>query len=611
MWDASSKIPVGQMVSKSINIGHFDECLDIENAPFETQYCLIDIKLNLEKSSNNTERTVFDSILAPHDEFRNWRNLYSNGICLPKSCDYNTLKTYLNIYFDNYSLNNEFNITYEVSFPPNACQSTKQTEYDEYDIAFCVLILGFATLVIVSSILRSYLNLKPGSTAEIIIRSFSLSHTIYDDLLKIDDSNLKYLHGIKVFALTWVIFGHCAGFTHAGVVYDYSYSENVYSYLYNYLFMRGDLWVDTFFILSGLLLSYTLLKQYSKTKKLNLILIIILRYFRLTPLYAISIFFFATLLSKMGDGPMWHVIVDGEKQFCRENWWTNLLYINNYVNNDKTCMVHTWYLPCDMHFFIIGLFIVQVMQTKYSSGRILLIFGTLISMIIPALITYLNNLAPVIKFSIDFVQHPRDNEIFTKRYILSHSRMTPFLIGIFAGYILFSRKDIPIKFSKRVSILLSSLSSCTLVALLITTRILYVPYFSHPMISALYVGLNRLVWSCATVVFIFCLQYGQLNTVKNMLSCKILAVLGKLTYAVYLLHPIYLIYVMGNQKVPYTQGDIALLNIGLQTMTIAYILAFFAYITIEAPLRNILKAIFLKPSKEDRTNNTLNIVTAI
>lgn len=53
------------------------------------------------------------------------------------------------------------------------------------------------------------------------------------------------------------------------------------------------------------------------------------------------------------------------------------------------------------------------------------------------------------------------------------------------------------------------------------------------------------------------------------------------------------------------------LNIVIQTITFAYILAFFAYITIEAPLRNILKEMFYKPSKEDRTNNTLNIVTAI
>jgi hypothetical protein len=45
--------------------------------------------------------------------------------------------------------------------------------------------------------------------------------------------------------------------------------------------------------------------------------------------------FYATLLDKIDTGPIWNAKVGAEKQRCVDNWWTNLFYINNYVNSDK------------------------------------------------------------------------------------------------------------------------------------------------------------------------------------------------------------------------------------------------------------------------------------
>jgi hypothetical protein len=44
------------------------------------------------------------------------------------------------------------------------------------------------------------------------------------------------------------------------------------------------------------------------------------------------VFFHATLLPHMGYGPFWKSMVGLQQQRCLTNWWTNLLYINNYVN---------------------------------------------------------------------------------------------------------------------------------------------------------------------------------------------------------------------------------------------------------------------------------------
>jgi peptidoglycan/LPS O-acetylase OafA/YrhL len=41
----------------------------------------------------------------------------------------------------------------------------------------------------------------------------------------------------------------------------------------------------------------------------------------------------------------------------RENWWTNILYINIYVNPEAQCIGHTWYLASDMQMFLFSPFV--------------------------------------------------------------------------------------------------------------------------------------------------------------------------------------------------------------------------------------------------------------
>lgn len=57
--------------------------------------------------------------------------------------------------------------------------------------------------------------------------------------------------------------------------------------------------------------------------------------FRLTPVYLIIVAFYATLFYKMDSGPLWESKIGVEKDRCAENWWANMLYINNYYNSDR------------------------------------------------------------------------------------------------------------------------------------------------------------------------------------------------------------------------------------------------------------------------------------
>lgn len=53
----------------------------------------------------------------------------------------------------------------------------------------------------------------------------------------------------------------------------------------------------------------------------------------MTPALAAAVLFTAHLLRYVGEGPRWESISYLE-QGCQKYWWTTLLYVQNYVNND-------------------------------------------------------------------------------------------------------------------------------------------------------------------------------------------------------------------------------------------------------------------------------------
>lgn len=57
--------------------------------------------------------------------------------------------------------------------------------------------------------------------------------------------------------------------------------------------------------------------------------------FRVTPAYVVVILFYMTWFPKIGEGPLWDDRLMLEKERCMASWWTNILYINNYVNTDQ------------------------------------------------------------------------------------------------------------------------------------------------------------------------------------------------------------------------------------------------------------------------------------
>lgn len=121
--------------------------------------------------------------------------------------------------------------------------------------------------------------------------------------------------------------------------------------------INGGNLVQTFFFISGFLNSIVFLKYVTTHNKKDLMVLvktIAYRYTRYAPVLLFFVLFHATWLYRLDSGPFWDKFNFVERQSCRANMWTNLLFINNYVSGDLKCMVHTWFISSDFHLSIIA-----------------------------------------------------------------------------------------------------------------------------------------------------------------------------------------------------------------------------------------------------------------
>lgn len=62
----------------------------------------------------------------------------------------------------------------------------------------------------------------------------------------------------------------------------------------------------------------------------------VLNYFcsRIVPAFLIIMMFYALIMPTFSDGPLWTFRAELESRRCRDNWWLNLLFLNNYIHSD-------------------------------------------------------------------------------------------------------------------------------------------------------------------------------------------------------------------------------------------------------------------------------------
>ena len=121
--------------------------------------------------------------------------------------------------------------------------------------------------------------------------------------------------------------------------------------------------VDTFFWLSAFIASYNILTQTHKNPDSapSYFRLIFGRFIRLAPLYYFILLFFWRFMVLMGgDGPMFFGYE--HMNHCEKHWMWHMAFLNNIIpwKEANDCVSWTWFIACDLQFFMMLPFLVDL-----------------------------------------------------------------------------------------------------------------------------------------------------------------------------------------------------------------------------------------------------------
>ncbi|XP_045156181.2 nose resistant to fluoxetine protein 6-like [Mercenaria mercenaria] len=630
--DAAAKIPYGILQGKSNWVGDYQECSSI------------DLSYNPKTKKSFKGKYSTGVLLVNGKPVFGTTSTLMLGVCLPDSCNETDVKLLMNGLFE-FLENASAQIYPDISkqnFSISEVFSDSQESLDSGAIAVLIL-TGIIVLIVLLATFMDYgCSFKPANTVNRVDEDESTNYDNSDrsELLsgelftqdvqvniakrrllkvcqvfslvsnaeklfgtKIAVGPLACLNGIRVLSMWWVILGHSYGF----MIYNMDNPVEAFKILQRFTFqpiINGSYSVDSFFFLSGLLVAYLALKEIREKGRLSWPYYFLHRYWRLTPLYAYVILYYTFLYSYTIFGPNRAMMSQPQStasvDICKTKWWANLLYINNmypnYGNLATTCIGWSWYLANDMQFYLIlGPVVIITLslprKLKYI-GVFLTIFLILLGVGIRGFIVWYYGLA-FDSNVLDYMPTKHVDDPLAKNgpiYGRPYARYSVYLVGMLTGYILAMTNN-RIRLNRVVAIF----GWC--IAIATGLSVIYGLYYynNHPgtymtlVQTGFYLAIGRTAWGlCLAWVVIACVS-GNGGPVKDVLSWKVWAPLGRLTYAAYLVHPLVMFTYIFNMVQPVHFTDLTAIYLFISNLVVSYVVAFIVSMLVEAPMIQLEK----------------------
>ncbi|XP_059046683.1 nose resistant to fluoxetine protein 6-like [Achroia grisella] len=420
---------------------------------------------------------------------------------------------------------------------------------------------------------------------------------------------LKLFNGLRTITMI------CVFFSHATLIMSYSYISNplfvekAYDDPLKQLLYNGSLVTHSFFVMSAFLLAYNLQIHSEKhviTWK-HFPRGVLLRWLRLTPMYALMLGTISTVMRHMGDGPLWQLVVTSESAACRQYWWAHVLYINNYIYDDAWCTPQTWYLASDTQMFGLCLLLCVMMKTP-RSRKIMLTVLFVYSLLVVAAHTYFQNLdAVVLQKPESFRSVYAYDATFRLLYARGHTNLSTYTLGLAGGFLTYylqtEKKDLKNYKNYRWAFWLLFPMG---VAVILSGGIFYIDGVTLPtIVTVLYATLYKPIFQILVVAFIIgCIL--KFDTVyRGIVEWRGFTWCGRVSYITFFVHTLFQRACLGLQTTPYHMSEYNISMLLLATTAGSFIVAAILWVLIEAPINGITK-IFMQPqtTKPPSTQST-------
>ena len=634
--DSFGKVGAGILTGNIRYLGYYDQCIDIGN----TDYCRFPFDLTL--TTNTTISSNASVTIQVPFEF---------GMCIPSSCNAKDFYDLLFIGSDQVFYSKSFTGAKAVNCTMNVMASIEYTEplcpwRDLEWTSSSIVVLTVCVLLIVLVITGTMTDVSLWFINEILPKlylpkivphgtipystSCEVKHSINEDELLINakprtsqsrvaekqctefvkDLILSFslyktvpaimathqpataitsINGLRVISMFWVILGHTYLWE---LIYDVAANRKevfktfpnrfLFQLVVNFTFS-----VDSFFVLSGMLLSYLSIREMERHQgKFPFISFYVHRLLRLSPAYYLVVFIYFKVLPYVGSGPLWFFNV----RHCEKYWWTNILYINNFypVAYLDMCNIVTWYLATLMQFFIISPTFLLLLYHCWKIGLIT-IAGTMLASIaiIGTLVGIENYNANLL---LDGVAGSSWNIIYEKPYC----RINAYLIGIVLGFILYKKWRVRYNLWIRIcfySVMWIMVAACC--SIIIFGK--YKTWNGHPFTKAenlMYFMFSRTSYSIGIALMIYACHNGFGGVINKIFSWNFWIPLSHLTFMTYLFHPLVFVLMYSTMRFRFIYTDWLLIIFFAAGVVLSYSLALIVAVTVEYPVANMENAVY-------------------
>ncbi|CTQ86860.1 Nose resistant-to-fluoxetine protein N-terminal domain-containing protein [Caenorhabditis elegans] len=452
-----------------------------------------------------------------------------------------------------------------------------------------------------------------------IFMAFSLYRNV-KEIFKMKQCNkegqVTSLNCIRTISTVWVILGHCAAMLILICTNPVDLLDFTKTYM-GALLVNAYFAVDTFFFISAFLLSFLWFKQLQKQRKALIspggwMMFYVHRIARLSPAYYIAILFVTFVYIRMlRDMPafMSPAIQDDT---CQQNYWLNLLYIENIVDTKNICYVISWYLATDLQLYLMS----PILLLSFAIGGA--VFGLFASVVALVASTAFNAYQIFFWYfpPTDYPLGPKDpryNENERRYDVWNYYnpliRCQIYIMGLVLGY--FMRKVPKININPWVDRIMWVLSLGSMVFVVLVIQ----DYSSGdgwtPVQTALYSCFSRVLWGFA-MSWIVISTYYRKGLIRDFMSLSFWTPLARLSFCAYLVHWMVLGYFFGrnHSELYFSTLSYFFLDTVIPVTALSFVIAIFWSSMFEIPFAKI-EGLLLGRSGTPKANGNLPKVMII
>lgn len=623
MVDATGKPPSGVFQGTSMSLGDFDECVDVtvgkkgkpplpgEREYFHGKYCTVECKLPkglldaIDEYENVPPSQRSNTTIAKSKTFLHMLLRYGQyikvaafrfGVCIPSTCGEEDLSSIVTT------------IAKQLGFPLKVlhCQ---EKPHIKLSVEQSVIITVLSSLILVVCLCTSaevfFNKYPPNPSSKLQNMLWNLSESISAISstkklfrIEVDNHPIPILRGLFLLTVVLNILGHTYLMYNDLFFFKYSSVVNYFQYMQQFSFTliaNGSNGMENYFFIAGFLTTFIRWKKSVNKPKVNITKLLLKPYVRLTLFQLLMIGLFL-LLPIIGYGPFWSDFVGPYLQNCRERWWTNLFYIQNFWASEDACLYHTWLLAAVMQLYIVSIIVLWCLIKRPNIGIIVIIMIVISGMATVGAIVFLKKLPGALSlYFLDGVSGPKMwNSLFTQTF----DHVGPFSIGLVTGYVVAKHKE-KLTFSAFTSTVLWCVALASVLAVMFGLyEYRYGDVKMDSSLAILYAMLNRNVYALFLSWFVIACVTNNAGFLTSLLSWKAFIPAYRLSYLAYLLHLLVIYYHIGilRERVYLSHEENIINYFGY--LSLSFALAYICYIFFQVPYMYVESLVLRKHGKK-------------